>query len=261
MILAARGIALSAFVAAASAAIAQESGVSFGSNGDLITTPGIAYGEPGELSSSKAKWGEKFASKKWRKKYNKHELTVLLWQVYRLIKEGADWKDIFSLQEELLTDEIAMHSEYYDGMLAASAIVSGSRSALAIVEEFGLIRDYAREIADLLSDPDVWPDVERRDAVAEVVDEIVARAVRTARYIPLIAGVEVPGLSGDPDAADAPVEGKFWSSPYDRVVHVERMRDELTDLRRDVGELYALVSARSRTTATADHLDLLFARP
>ena len=206
-----------------------------------LSIPSLNPSEPVELGRTSTQLYERLDTRKWRRKYNLYEVSVLIWQLYRATKEKGDWKEIFGSLEDLLDDENRQHEAYYAGLRGANKMVSSYHIIVDIRNDFSAIVRYGQEVATTLDDPAIWTDEAQRDYILAISLEIKKRALGTLRYLPLIAGISSDEVTELSEHATASIQESYWASTADRLAHLDRMHGELGALRSTMKDLYYLV--------------------
>ncbi len=140
-----------------------------------FATPPFNPAEPAVLSRSSQGVLERLDTRKWRRRYNQFELIVQVWQIYYTRKKGADWKEIFQQVNGLMESEISLHSDYYNGLSQADALVTSYYKVDDIRKEFKAIIAIVPALVEATSDQQVWTDLDEVKFICNTGREIENR--------------------------------------------------------------------------------------
>lgn len=214
--------------------------------GSVITSPPLNPNEPAVLGRASTRIGERVAPRRWRERYNVYELTALIWQLYHVTREGADWEGIFTQLSGALDAETALHRAHYAGLRSGGEVVRQYAAVADLLADLRAVVAYGLAIGRALEDPVIWSDGEEAARILRASREIRTRASRTLDFLPHIVG---DPATADPAAARTATE-TYWATPADRLRQLDRMATEVHALRTDLGRLYgqvARVDAARRT--------------
>ena len=214
-----------------------------------FATPPFNPAEPAVLSRSSQGVQERLDTRKWRSRYNQFELIVQVWQIYYARKKGADWKEIFQQVSGLMESEISLHTDYYNGLSQADALVTSYYKVDDIRKEFKAIIAIVPALVEATSDRQVWTDLDEVKFICNTGREIEKQAIATLKYVTLVSGVEIDAWDGVADAGVESTREKYWASTADRLQHLDRMQSELTTLRTLLDNLYR----RAQQTTLSRH--------
>lgn len=220
-----------------------------------LGTPPFNPSEPYVLGRSSQGVQERLDTRKWRRRYNQFELVVQVWQIYNARKQGADWKEIFRQVSGLMEAEISLHTDYYNGLSQADALVTSYHLVDNIRKEFQAIIKIVPALAEATSDPLVWTDTDEVEFILRAGQEIQQQAIATLRYVTVVSGVDIAAWPGVQENDIEPVQEKFWASTADRLQQLERMHSELTTLRMLLDNLHrrAQHTTLSRRAARSEY--------
>ena len=214
-----------------------------------FSTPPFNPAEPAVLGRSSQGLQERLDTRKWRRQYNQFELIVKVWQIYYARKKGADWKEIFQQVSGLMESEISLHTDYYNSLSQADALVTSYYKIDDIRKEFKAIVAVVPALVEATSDRSVWTDPDEVAFIRKAALEIEQQAMATIKYVTLVSGVEIDAWEGVADAGVESTREKYWASTADRLQHLDRMQSELTTLRTLLDNLYQ----RARQTTLSRH--------
>lgn len=208
-----------------------------------LKLPTLNPSEPIVLGKGSTAIKERIDTRKWRKRYNEYELAILIWQIYRVTKEEKDFKEIFGRLTGLLGDEKRQHEAYYAGIRSANSMASGYHVIRDIRGDFAAIIRYGKGIAWVLDDQETWGDVASREYITKISLEIKSRALRTLRYLPVVAGLSDESLPEISENGAQTIVGEYVATTAHRLSHMDRMHTEIRQLKGAMQELYYHVSS------------------
>lgn len=220
-----------------------------------LTTPPFNPAEPHVLRRSGQGLNERLDTRKWRRRYNQFELIVQVWQIYYARKKGADWEEIFRRVSGLMESEISLHTDYYNGLSQADALVTSYYLVDDIRKEFKAIIKIMPALATATSDTRVWTDPDEVEFILKAGREIKDQAIATLKYVTLVSGVDIAVWEEVTDAGIEPTDEKYWASTADRLQHLDRIHSDLSTLRILLDNLHrrAQHTTLSRHAAQTEH--------
>ena len=217
--------------------------------------------EPNVLSRRTQGIVERLDTRRWRREYNKYEVIVRIFELYYARKKRGNWKNMFDTSKELMSSELAVHQDFYDGLSRAELVVSGYYVVDKVRDEFKTIIELGPAIATQLNDRNVWQPAEAQRFLT-TTGEIAREATSIVKLVTVVAGVDIAGWSEVVEAGIEAEDEDFWASTADRIQQLDRMHDELVTMRILLTNLHqqAVAITRSRTSRANERsaLDQIF---
>lgn len=224
-----------------------------------LTTPPIIPPMPSDIE--KGRIGAGVRTRKWRRKYNLHELGVILYQAYMARREKNQWVESLDSLTSMFTSEHDMHADYYDDLHEAPDFVGALEEVRDIYGQYKQTVKHLAATGALLDDAYAWANPEEIELLGGLALDLKSAAINSLRHLPAIVGLEPDDAEGELEDGEA--VGEFTEEPItatvaDRIRLLGEMRDEVVRVRLLARQLYTKTNAlRANRTAGTDHRSVL----